>query len=105
MSVERMPSDQTVIEGQNAIFECRLNGNNGQLLPVQWSIQMVDSPPDPIVMNTTEHYILPPANSVLVFDNASLIFSNVFVECSALDRQFFAMLTVQGEFNVHIDCH
>jgi len=105
MSVERRPMDQIVIEGQNAIFECRLNGNNGQLLPVQWSIQMVDSPPDPIITNTTQYYILPPANSLLVFVNADLSFSGVSVRCSVLDTQLSAVLAVQGEFNVHIDCH
>ena len=98
MSSEAEPTDQTIFEGQNAIFECRLNGNNGRLVPVQWSIQMEDSPPNFISMNTSQYYILPPANSVLVFTNATLSLNNVFVQCTApVETLFFAMLTVQSE--------
>lgn len=96
------PQSETKYEGQNAVFECLLNGNNGQTIPVQWRILLVDEPPNPISMNSSQYYILPPANSTLVIANVNTSLSGVVVECFvnpeiALDDvNRGAMLTVQS---------
>ena len=75
------PERQEIFEGQNAYFNCLLNGTDGRLIPVQWFIFIVDTPRIDITMNTTEYLILPPANSTLVIVRPSDILSGAFVEC------------------------
>ena len=87
------PEDQFILIGQNAFFHCRLNGTNGRLIPVQWSIS-VDGPPTDIIENSTEYLILPPANSGLVvlqppFDRS--------VACRGGTRTYEAYLGVNSE--------
>jgi len=100
VDVETEPIDQDIYEGQNAIFECRLIGNNGRLVPVEWLV-LRDESLDLINMNSTQHYILPPANSVLVFVNTSLNFPFMGVQCFGPGERLFpegpASLIVQGE--------
>ena len=87
------PEDQFILSGQNAFFRCLLNGTNGRLLPVLWSISE-DGPPTDIIENSTRYLILPPANSGLVvlrppFDHG--------VTCKGGTRTYDAYLGVNSE--------
>ena len=93
LNVTRRPEDQIIFRGQNAFFHCLLNGTDGELIPVQWSISE-DGPSENITMNSTEYLILPPANSVLVLVRPSFDF---FVACRSGNRIFGARLGILGK--------
>ena len=93
LNVIRRPEDQFIYRGQNAFFHCLLNGTDGKLIPVQWSISE-DGPSENITMNSTEYLILPPANSVLVLVKPSF---DLFVECRGGIGVFDAGLGVLGK--------
>ena len=88
------PENQVIYSGQNAFFFCRLNGTNGRLLPVQWSIIVIDSPRIRLTMNTSEYLILPPVNSVLAIVRPTRMFS---VLCSGGTKEYTANLQINGE--------
>ena len=88
------PVDQLIFQGQNAFFDCLLNGTNGRLIPVQWSVQMVESPRVDITRNSTQYLLLPPANSRLIIVQPSRNF--FIVTCSGVGESYGADLTVQG---------
>ena len=75
------PERQEIFEGQNAYFNCLLNGTDGRLIPVQWFIFIVNNTSIVMTMNTTEYLILPPANSTLVIVRPSDNLSGASVEC------------------------
>jgi len=90
LNVIRRPEDQFIYLGQNAFFHCRLNGTDGELIPVQWSISE-DGPSKNITMNSTEYLILPPANSILVLVKPSF---DLFITCTAGTEEYNADLGV-----------
>lgn len=87
------PEDQFILNGQNAFFHCLLNGTNGRLIPVQWSIS-VDGPATDIIGNSTEYLILPPANSGLVILRPPF---ERGVTCRGGTRSYDAYLSVNSE--------
>jgi len=91
------PENQIIFQGQNAFFNCLLNGTNGKLIPVQWNVQMIDSPTEDITTNSTQYMLLPPANSILVIVRP---FQTLFITCRGGTRSFFADLIVQGKLNL-----
>ena len=87
------PEDQIILGGQNAFFHCLLNGTNGRLIPVQWSIS-IDGRNNDIAMNSTQYLILPPANSGFVILRP---FIDLSVICRGGTREYNAELGVNSE--------
>ena len=87
------PEGQIILGGQNAFFHCLLNGTNGRLIPVQWSIS-IDGRDIAITMNSTQYLILPPANSGFVILRP---FIDQVVTCRGGTREYNADLGVNSE--------